>query len=167
MKNKIIGILCIYIIFIFIYVDNNSNLEILFKILVLSIMILFLNKDESKKIFFISYCLFFISYCLFFISYFLVDSESSKYLTSFLFIIVSLLFPMYSLVSINMIRIDYKLFLKYNSVFLFVICIYFLRNNLGFESGINSMVYTSFDIFLFMLSLSQFVISIYFFKKEN
>lgn len=97
----------------------------------------------------------------------MVDSESSKYLTNFLFIIVSLFFPMYILVSINIIRINYKFFLKYSSIFLLVILMFFLRNNLGFESGINSMVYTSFDIFLFMLSLSQFVISIYFFKKET
>ena len=62
MKNKIIAIICVYIIFIFVYIDNNSNIEVLTKMLILFWMLLFLNNSEGKKIFFIFYFLFFIFY---------------------------------------------------------------------------------------------------------
>ena len=167
MKNKIMGIVCIYIIFIFIYIDNNSNIEISFKVLILSIIILLLSKNESKKIFSIFHFLFFIFYFLFFIFYFSLDSESDKHITNFLFIIVSLLFPIYSLVSLNIIRINYKYFLRYNGIFLVVVLIFFLRNSFGFESGIDNMIYTKLDIFLFILSLIQLVVTGYFFIYER
>ncbi len=157
MKNKIIAIICVYIIFIFVYIDNNSNIEVLTKMLILFWMLLFLNNSEGKKIFFIFYF-------LFFIFYFLSNSETDRHMSNFLFIIIGLLFPMYSIVSLNIIRINYKYFLKYNGVFLIVILVFFFRDYFGFKTGIANMTYTKFDIFLFILTVVQILFAIYFSK---
>ncbi|RXJ94477.1 hypothetical protein CRU94_08465 [Arcobacter sp. AHV-9/2010] len=150
MKNKIIAIICVYIIFIFVYIDNNSNIEVLTKMLILFWMLLFFNNSEGKKIFFIFY--------------FLSNSETDRHMSNFLFIIIGLLFPMYSLVSLNIIRINYKYFLKYNGVFLIVILVFFFRDYFGFKTGIANMTYTKFDIFLFILTVVQILFAIYFSK---
>lgn len=162
--NKILLISIIYICFILFNIDNNSNIEIFFKAIILMSIMIFFNYKESKKIFFIFYVLFFISCILFFIFYLLSNSESDRYFANFLFIISMGIFPMYGITSFNFLFRNYIDFLKYNSIFLLAIILFLIKDFLGLESGITNMSYTKFDLMIFGLIIIQMIFSFYFLK---
>lgn len=102
-RNKIILVVLLYICTILFNINDNSNIEVLIKIGIISMVVLQLNSIESKKIFFTFYIIISIFLLLFFIQYILSDTESAKHLANILFILLNLLLPMYIIVSLNLV----------------------------------------------------------------
>lgn len=164
-RNKIILVVLLYICTILFNINDNSNIEVLIKIGIISMVVLQLNSIESKKIFFTFYIIISIFLLLFFIQYILSDTESAKHLANILFILLNLLLPMYIIVSLNLVVNRYfKEFIKYNIIYFITIFIFFFKDIFGFETGIANMTYTQFDIFLFVLTVIQILFAIYFSK---
>ncbi len=155
----------LYLLFILITLDNNSNLELMLKTGVSFAFLFFLNKSEVTKILLVFYRLFFILYLLFFISYFLADDESSKHLANTIYTLCIFILPGYVLAYLVVLFRDKKNFLT-NIFFNIAIFISFVIPHLGYRSGIVNMTYTESDVFVFILILLQLIVHVYnYFKK--
>jgi|GEM_PF-3300692 len=173
LKNKIIFIIILYVYLILFSINDNSKTDILFQMGILAIALLQLNSSESKKIFVIFYTLFPIFYLLFFIQYLFISMLSSRqlvnalYLLDILLILVALLLPMYILVALNLLANNcFREFLQYNVVYLVVILLFVSKDIFRFKTGImNDRNYTGFDMVLFILSIIQVLLAMYFSKS--
>lgn len=156
----------LYLLLIFIAIDNNSNFELALKIGILFTFLVFLNKNELMKISLHFYSLFFINYFLFFILYFSANDESSKIFANMVFTLCLLIFPGYLLVYL-MVFLRYRIIFLKNIFFNISIFGTFILPFFGYRSGTINMTYRLLDIFLFLLIIIQLLIILYDYIKDK